>query len=50
MTNGELLQRLATAKSAVSYDALLSPNTPLTPKQMADYESGLLEASKMDVN
>ena len=49
MTNGELLQRLATAKSAVSYDALLSPNTPLTPKQMADYESGLLEASKMDV-
>lgn len=49
MTNGELLQRLATAKAGLSHDLLLSPETPLTPQQMAEYETGLLQASQMDI-
>lgn len=49
MTNGELLQRLATAKSGLSHDLMMSTETKLTSEQIAQYESGLLEASQMDI-
>lgn len=49
MSNGELLQRLATAKSGLSYDLLISPETELTQEQIKNYQNGLLEASKMDL-
>ena len=49
MTNGELLQRLATAKSGLSHDLMMSSETKLTPEQIGSYKSGLLEAASMDI-
>ena len=50
MTNGELLQRLATAKSGLSYDLMVSPETDLTADQMYEYRKALKEASEMDIS
>lgn len=50
MTNGELLQRLATAKSGLSYDLMVSPETDLTADQIYEYTKALKEASEMDIS
>lgn len=49
MTNGELLQRLATAKSGLSHDLLMSPVHKFTPEQLASYRTGLHKSSQMDI-
>ena len=49
MTNGELLQRLATAKSGLSYDLMMSSETKLDKEKQHAYHSGLFEASEMDI-
>ena len=49
MTNGELLQRMASSKAGLSYDLMLSPEATLTPEQIGSYKSGLFEASGMDI-
>jgi replicative DNA helicase len=49
MTNGELLQRLATAKSGLSYDLLMSPETQISSEQEHLYLSSLKEASEMKI-
>ena len=45
----KLLQRLATAKSGLSYDLMVSPETDLTADQMYEYRKALKEASEMDI-
>ena len=49
MTNGELLQRMATSKSGLSYDLMMSPETQITEEQATNYYDSLKEASEMDI-
>lgn len=49
MTNGELMQRMATSKSNLSYDVLMSPNTEFTKEIIDNYMLGLGEVSQMDI-
>ena len=49
MTNGELLQRMATSKSGLSYDLMMSPETQITEEQATNYYESLKEASEMDI-
>lgn len=56
MSNGELLQRMATSKAGLSHDKLMSPNASnqeskykLTQEEIALYESSLKEVSEMQI-
>lgn len=49
MTNGELLQRLATAKSGLSHDLIMSPNHEFTPEEVAGYRTALHKSANMDI-
>ena len=49
MTNGELLQRMATSKSGLSYDLLMSPERQIKEEEAEKYYESLKEASEMNI-